>query len=442
LIKKLAGCKRGTELIVDAEFKSLIPPLTEEEYELLEQSIIAEGCRDALVIWNGTLLDGHNRYEMCQKHGIDFDTKNIELKDRDTAKIWIIDNQLARRNLSLIDRGKLELRRARIIEKRVRERQGTRTDLMPVNIRANWPECSQSSTPEERRSRKEIGEELGISGRQYQRLKKILEHTEILEGEGRKEEAEKIENELRNNEKTVHGVYKEIQKQDALKEVEEKSRPDYRHEPIIRRQDAKTLLSILPADLVLTDPPYSTDVEDIDDFVSSWLPELKNSIGTKGRAFIFIGPYPEELMTYLIVLSDLNLLHRTQILIWSYKNTLGNAPKYRYKNNWQTILFIQSDPPIELDCPLTSEMWAVQEMNAPDARTGERYHRWEKPIELVKRLIRHTTKKDELVVDPFSGSGTTLLAAAELGRRSMGGDIDDEAIIIACKRGCVLCHDG
>ena len=59
---------------IDAEFQSLIPPLTYEEKKMLEESILSEGCRDAIVVWNDTIIDGHNRYEICKKHGIHFET--------------------------------------------------------------------------------------------------------------------------------------------------------------------------------------------------------------------------------------------------------------------------------------------------------------------------------------------------------------------------------
>ncbi len=60
------------EVIINPKFKELIPLLSSEEYEGLEKSIIIEGCRDALILWNKAIVDGHNRYEICTKHGIKF----------------------------------------------------------------------------------------------------------------------------------------------------------------------------------------------------------------------------------------------------------------------------------------------------------------------------------------------------------------------------------
>lgn len=87
-------------LTIDAEFRTLIPALSKDERAQLEASVLAEGCRDALVVWQGILLDGHNRYEICTAHGIPFDTLDIDLPDRDAAITWIINNQLGRRNLT------------------------------------------------------------------------------------------------------------------------------------------------------------------------------------------------------------------------------------------------------------------------------------------------------------------------------------------------------
>jgi hypothetical protein len=101
--------KSYPELKIDPEFKSLSPPLSKEEYEQLEKSILAEGCRDAIVTWNGVIVDGHNRYEICTKHNKTFKTIEKHFKDRDDAKIWIFENQKGRRNLNKFQRTKLAL---------------------------------------------------------------------------------------------------------------------------------------------------------------------------------------------------------------------------------------------------------------------------------------------------------------------------------------------
>lgn len=111
------------ELSVDDEFQSLIPPLSYDEYERLEKSIIAEGVRDPIVTWNGTIIDGHNRYGICRKHGIGFRTTEREFESRDAAKIWIIENQFGRRNLSKYDRSVLALELESMYAQQAKDRQ-------------------------------------------------------------------------------------------------------------------------------------------------------------------------------------------------------------------------------------------------------------------------------------------------------------------------------
>jgi len=85
---------------IDKEFHSLLEPLTDDEYNHLEQNIIADGCREPLVIWNDVLIDGHNRYKICTEYKIIYATVEKEFADRDEAKDWIDSNQMGRRNLN------------------------------------------------------------------------------------------------------------------------------------------------------------------------------------------------------------------------------------------------------------------------------------------------------------------------------------------------------
>jgi hypothetical protein len=118
--------REGTEMnqiLIDPEFRSLIPSLTKEELEQLEQNLIKDGCRDALIVWNGILLDGHNRYEICSKHNIIYRTEEKHFESRNEAKEWIIRNQFGRRNLSAFDRSKLALRLKELIQAKAKEKQ-------------------------------------------------------------------------------------------------------------------------------------------------------------------------------------------------------------------------------------------------------------------------------------------------------------------------------
>lgn len=107
---------------INPEFKDFIPPLSPEEYKNLEESILEEGCKSPIILWEKTneIIDGHHRYEICSKHGIEF---NVEFREFDSipdVEIWMVKNQLGRRNLS--DHAKLMLRGKISLELGSRER--------------------------------------------------------------------------------------------------------------------------------------------------------------------------------------------------------------------------------------------------------------------------------------------------------------------------------
>ena len=102
-------------IVVNEELKAYIDPLTPEEHEALERSILAEGCRDALVLWGDVLVDGHNRYGICQKHDLPFQTvQNPRFQSMEDVHLWMIDQHLGRRSVSDFQRGVLALRKREI----------------------------------------------------------------------------------------------------------------------------------------------------------------------------------------------------------------------------------------------------------------------------------------------------------------------------------------
>jgi len=110
--------------IIDPEFKSLIPPLAEDERAQLEENILAsKKCRDAIILWDGVIVDGHNRYEICTHHGIEFEIVEVEFASRDEAKVWILENQLSRRNLTDAAKIELALTRMEMLRDKARRNQ-------------------------------------------------------------------------------------------------------------------------------------------------------------------------------------------------------------------------------------------------------------------------------------------------------------------------------
>ena len=157
-------------IIIDKEFQSLIPPLSPEELQQLEENCVKDGIRDALIVWkqsdgNDILIDGHNRWNISVKHGgIPFQIKRMEFSDRDAVIAWIADNQLGRRNLHVLDREALmNIKREALTRQAKKRNEATRFG------------GSGNISTTVGKTRDIIGKELGVSGRQVDKLHAINE---------------------------------------------------------------------------------------------------------------------------------------------------------------------------------------------------------------------------------------------------------------------------
>jgi len=151
-------------LKIDKEFSELIPALTEEEFKGLEESIIKEGCRDALITWNGVLVDGHNRYNICQKHNIVYSTIEKDFATRDDAIVWIINNQFGRRNISLAARTGLALKLEDTISRMAKENSiKSGGDRGNQYTKGKVADLKNSTKPAKVHTRKELAKAAGVS---------------------------------------------------------------------------------------------------------------------------------------------------------------------------------------------------------------------------------------------------------------------------------------
>jgi N6-adenosine-specific RNA methylase IME4 len=216
-------------MIIDQEFKSLNRKLNESEYKKLEASIIQEGVRDPLVLWNEILIDGHNRLDIATKHNISYSTiNNNDLADREEVKTWIINNQLGRRNLTP---NEVSYYRGKLYESL--KRQGERSDITSgQNV--------HKSTSEE------MAEKYGVSEKTIRRdaeFSKAVDRVEaeagidikdaILSGKANipkknvedvikiKQEAPELMPKLESGEMTAHEAVKIIKKDKRDKQIQE-----------------------------------------------------------------------------------------------------------------------------------------------------------------------------------------------------------------------------
>ena len=178
-------------ITIDNEFRTLIPPLTEEEFSLLEANCLENGIQDSLKTWNGILVDGHNRYEIAQKHGLEFRTEEMEFSGRDDVKLWIIKNQLGRRNLSTYDRSVLALKLKPVI-----------AEMAKKNVLATQKNESASAY---QKSDKQI-----VTNKEVGRIAEVSHDTihkvDVIENSGN----EDIKHKVRNKEMSINKAYQQI----------------------------------------------------------------------------------------------------------------------------------------------------------------------------------------------------------------------------------------
>jgi hypothetical protein len=154
-------------IIINQQLRDYIDPLTTHEYLALERSLLKEGCRDALVLWGETLIDGHNRYSICQKHSIPFQTKqNDQFQSIEDVMLWMIDNHLARRSVSSFQRGVLALRKKEIITTR-------RKDKTSKEKAAEAEQAAREPDPVSVETRDEIAKVAGLSKPAVAQIEKI-----------------------------------------------------------------------------------------------------------------------------------------------------------------------------------------------------------------------------------------------------------------------------
>jgi hypothetical protein len=182
---------------IDKEFASLIPPLSADEYSQLEQNLLAEGCRDRILVWGDILIDGHNRLKICTAHNIPYEVTALEFAGREEAIKHIILNQFGRRNLSLANRSLLALRLEPMYRAQAKDNQrkspgrGQKGPQVLASLLGGIE------------TRGEIAKIAGVSHTTIARTRHIVEH-------GTREQIERIKKGGKGN--TVNAVYDEVRK--------------------------------------------------------------------------------------------------------------------------------------------------------------------------------------------------------------------------------------
>lgn len=228
-------------------------------------------------------------------------------------------------------------------------------------------------------------------------------------------------------------------------------------------------------DLAVVDPPYNMhkarwDTFENDEtflkFTFTWIDTLIPKIKSNGSLYIFNTPYHSAfILSYLV---KRGLIFQNWIT-WDKRDGMGGA-KTKYSNGQETILFFSKSKNHtfnhdEIRLPyesteriahavkkgilkkgkrwfpnpegrLCGEVWHItseRHKNKVKGKTPKLPHLTPKPLEMIERIVKASSKKGDIVLDCFMGSGTTALAAKKLGRNFIGCDADKKYVELARK---------
>ena len=188
------------------EFKKLIPALTAEEFKQLEANCLDEGIREKIITWNGFIIDGHNRFEIATRWNLEYETESKRFKDENEVKLWMIDNQNGRRNLTDGWKFKLQQIKKEILLLKGKKTQGTRTDILSIVDKKLEPEHN---------TQKIIAKTLNWSTGKVAMADIVF-----------KKATPELEEKVLNNEVTINQAYQDIKKEEK-KEQQKVKKQEY-----------------------------------------------------------------------------------------------------------------------------------------------------------------------------------------------------------------------
>ena len=416
---------------IKEEFKSLIPALTKEEFKQLEQNCLDEGIREKILVWNGFIIDGHNRYEISLKWDLEIQTETKHFKDEEAVKEWMILNQFGRRNLSNYQRSVLALQLEEVFSKKAKENLKVYTgNQYEGGGLAKLPKVQKINTREELSKVAQVGERtLGM-------VKKIQEKA-----------TEEVKAKLSTGEVSINAAYQEIKKEEKKEEYKAnvlKTRIETKVIDNIKNGDSLEILEGLEdkcIDVVLTDPPYGINYVSNRSMFDNTITKRGLLNDGKNEAFNLLDKTCKILQrktaenAHLYFFCSWNVFSSFESIIRKYftiKTPIvwnkGNKGSGDLDNDWgnQTEIIIYCIKGKKLVNKRRGNLISI-----PRIHTSKMVHPTQKPIQLLKEILEVSIIDGDFIVDPFMGSGSTIKAANELGYKSLGIELDKEMFNIA-----------
>jgi len=412
------------EIKIDPEFQSLVPPMAEDEKRELEASLLSEGNRDPIVVWEGQgiLVDGHSRYEICNRLGVELKPPlEMEFDDRDEVKVWILRNQLGRRNLNPFVRTSLTLKLEELIRPKAKENLVTSTGgLKPRPLQ-------KSAKAEPVDVRKEVAKIAGVSHDTVAKVK-------VIEQKATPEQREK----LVKGDESINAVYKEVKRQEKREKREEQRRQLVAEASSRPATDDSGILvgdlSLLDAkldddsvDLFFTDPPYKGD----DDSVALYgrLADLAQAKLKPGGLCLAYTPHAHlsDIIKAMVTKDRLSFCW-----VFAVEQMGGEARiwKYNFWVKWKPILVLTKAPPVKR----LTDTWVMDSIRGEGE--DKRFHDWGQDVREAAYWIEALTPTGGLVVDPFCGGGTVPFAVRLCGDglHCIACDKDEASVLLTRAR--------
>jgi len=406
-------------LEIKEEFKKLIPSLTTEEFKQLEDNCMAEGIREKILTWKGFIIDGHNRYEIAKRWDLDYETENKHFESEYDVKVWMIDNQKGRRNLTDGWKYKLATMKKEILSKKGKKTQGTRTDLLSTIDKKLKPNNTQ----------KIIADELGWSTGKVAMADVVF-----------KKATPEIQEKVLSNEVSINEAYKDVKKEEKKKNFEEKRelfakevKPENLEQKIILGDSIKVLptLEKQSYDLLLSDPPYGMNFKSgwsnknkiendkLIDTVSLFEDVLKESVPLlKDNAHFYLFGNIDYINDIKPIIEK--YLTLKNILIWDRK-VIGMGDLKTYGNSYDIIYFGYNKVWKDLNGTRDRDLLSYSRVDPL-----KNIHPTEKPLNILEYLIKKSSNENDKILEPFAGGGSTLLACKNLNRLATGIEIEEK----------------
>lgn len=388
---------------IKEELKQLIPPLTNEEYKQLESNCLEEGIREKILLWKNYIIDGHNRYNIAKQWNLDFETESKSFKNEDEVKEWMILNQFGRRNLSNYQRSVLALQLEDVFRAKAKEKE---------RLRKTTSQKSDESLKEVS-TKKELSKVAAVSHDTIAKVKKIQEKA-----------PEEIKAKLRTGEVSINAAYKEIKKEEKKEAIQEERRilseegSKKEIEIDFRLGDFEEVFADIEngsIDCIITDPPYPKE------FLECWTKLsrfAKRVLKPNGFCIAYSGQMHlpqviKRMNEHLDYYWTFAVYHEGQTQIVNGVNLICR---------WKPVLVFQNE---KQKLKNTFQDYFISQQREKQG------HDWQQSKSGIGYLIEMFTKPNDLILEPFAGSGTTLKAAIEKGRRVKGAEIDKNTYNIA-----------